>query len=1348
MADVVVGIGRGTIVRAPRWPGRDCPNATSACALRPDDHIAIIGGGLADRMQHDGWLETYLQAQFPEHRLTIRNLGFTGDEVDLRMRSEGFGTPQDWLRRVQATVVLAMFGYNESFAGQAGLSDFKSSLTRFVTETTKQSFSKFGAPTRLVLISSNAFENVPGQHLPDGVEINQRLSRYTDAMREVAEEQGVAFVDLFAATKSLYQHSDQPLTINGIHLNSVGNRQVGRLIVESLYGELPNSGVDLMAINEAVRDKNFHWFHRYRTTDGYSTFGGRKGLGGSAWTPINEDVLKRELEILDVMAANRDQQIWARAAGGDAKIDDANTPDFIPVASNKPGPLPDGDYPFLGAEEAIEKMTVATGMQINLFASEEQFPDLKNPVQLAVDTAGRLWVAVWPSYPHWTPKDPMDDKLLILEDTDGDGRADKCQTFAGGLHNPTGFELYQGGVYVAQVPDLWFIKDTDGDDIADERTRVLGGIDSADTHHSINSFVLDPGGGLYFQEGVFHRTQIETPYGPPTRVADGGVFRYRPRSQKVDVYSAYSFPNPHGHVFDYWGLDIVHDGTGAGPIFGPSFSGHVDYPQRHPSAPQVYQQRTRPCSGTAILSSAHFPEENRDTLLVCNVIGFQGILQYRLEPSGAGLLGTEIEPIVYSSDVNFRPSDIEIGADGAIYFSDWQNPLIGHMQHNLRDANRDHRHGRIYRVTHRESRPLQPLKIADQPIPQLLTLLEERDNGIRYRAKIELSDRASDQVIRATNQWMENLNADDAAYEHHLLEGLWVHQHHHVINEQLLRRLLTSDDYRVRAAAARVFRAWQPELNDAKSILLNLVHDKHPRVRLIGVLACSDLRSAEAAEVALVVAQSPRDKFLEYALKEAVATLAPYWKPALAAGQPFCEDNPDAIEYLLAEAGPEELAQLKPSEPVFVALLERPGIARKHRLRALVGLAQLRQTQPVLVLLEWLAKPTASSAGELSGTLAEWDLAELRDHETTIRSLVENSQSPQIRQGALAALARLGPNPREIWQAYVGNYRAELIASISLIPEAAVRAEFYDLVRPFALNASAVVEAHSSDNPVHFSYFENAEIDNVRLDAINSWTPLRVGHLPDFSNEIPDGRSDWFAVMQRASLQVPVKGNYTFYLTSDDGSRLYLDGQELIDNDGLHTSVTRQGTLELAAGPHELVVTYFNGPGSKSLDVAWEGPGKPRAKLTASDLAEPTNLVRTMAIEALAHVPGHDARKIADLTTVLLEGQLTWPTIIALQSIPASAWSPEDAQRVAQAVVEFVQNLPVARRTSRDIRQTMTFARDSVQPTASRPGDGLAGWPRCSAGDTTQSLHGTAANGLRQGATCCASGATDSTQLE
>src|SRR5437867_6365733 len=189
------------------------------------------------------------------------------------------------------------------------------------------------------------------------------------------------------------------------------------------------------------------------------------------------------------------------------------------------------------------------------------------------------------------------------------------------------------------------------------------------------------------------------------------------------------------------------DGTGAEPYIGACFSGKTYYPQRHKRAPKLYEQRTRPCPGMEILSSRQFPDSMQGNLLVANVIGFLGILQYRIADTNAGFFGTEVEPIVQSDDPNFRPVDVKIGPDGAIYFLEWQNPIIGHMQHHLRDPNRDHVHGRIYRITYSDRPLLRPAQIAGQRIEKLLDLLQAPENNVRTRAKIELGARDTRQVV-------------------------------------------------------------------------------------------------------------------------------------------------------------------------------------------------------------------------------------------------------------------------------------------------------------------------------------------------------------------------------------------------------------------------------------------------------------------------------------------------------------------------------------------------------------------------------------------------------------------------
>src|SRR3954465_3417805 len=668
--------------------------AANPFTLNQADHICIIGNQLAERMQYEGWLDTLVYARFPRLDLVFRNLGFSGDEIATRLRSKNFGTPDEWLSgkgeaiggyqenrlagtNTKADVIFAFFGYNEAYAGEAGLAAFKQQLDEWITHTLGQKYNGKSAP-RIVLFSPIAHENLHNPHLPDGSENNVRLELYTRAMSEVAGTRNVRFVDLFAPTMALYPTAKSPLTVDGVHLNPEGNRQVAEIIDRELFGARPRAYTQayLASLQKAVADRNFNWFKRYRTTDAFATFGDRAFLtfirgnprdvnprnvqfSKEDVLPTNYEVLEREISVLDVMTANRDKRIWAIARGAsdpkaaDLKILDSDTPPFIDAKTHEPGKGPNGAHIFVPGDDAIQQMTIGKGLKVDLFASEREFPELVNPVQMSFDTKGRLWVAAWKNYPHWQPKTPMDDKLLILEDTNGDGRADKRTVFAGDLNNPTGFEFYNGGVLLAQAPNLVFLKDTNGDDKYDVKEITLGGLATADTHHTMNSFTFDPGGALYFQEGIFHRTQVETPWGPTVREADGGVFRFEPRSAKCHADIPMNFPNPHGHVFDQWGRDIVFDATGGQPYYGPSFSTKKYFPAMETNkAPRPGSVRTRPVGGAEILSSRQFPEEMQGNVIVLNTIGFRGLLNYRLSEDGAGLKWTEAEPILQSADEN------------------------------------------------------------------------------------------------------------------------------------------------------------------------------------------------------------------------------------------------------------------------------------------------------------------------------------------------------------------------------------------------------------------------------------------------------------------------------------------------------------------------------------------------------------------------------------------------------------------------------------------------------------------------------------------------------------------------
>jgi len=1267
--------------------------AQTPLELKKGDHISIIGNTLADRMQHHGGLETLLHARFPEHQLVVRNLGFSGDEINggLRLRSANFGSLDEHLKIHQTDVIFAFFGYGEAQAGEAGLEKFKGELAGFIKHTLSQKYNGESAP-RLVLFSPIAHEDLKDRNLPDGKENNARLKLYTTAMSEVAKANGALFVDLFTPSLLAYNEAARPLTINGIHLSELGDKAMAPRIDQALFGgpaAKKLTDAQLEKLRQAVNQKNFLWFNRYRTTDGFSIFGGRADLK-FVEGQTNRVVMQREMEILDALTANHDQRVWSVAAGGDAPASDI-TPDFIPVVTNKPGPLPGGKHVFLGGVEAIEKMKVGPGMKVTLFASEEDFPELVNPVQMAFDGKGRLWVATWPTYPHWKPKQPMNDRLLILEDTNGDGKADKSTTFASDLHNPTGFEFWGGGVLVAMTPDLLFLKDTDGDDKYDVKERVISGLDSADTHHAANSFTLDPGGALYFQEGTFHHSQVETPWGPTRRVANGAVFRYEPRAQKFDVYVTHGFANPHGHAFDRWGQDIVVDGTGSVPFHAALFSGHIEFPNKHGGTPTVYQQRTRPCPGIEYLSSSHFPPERQGNLLVGNVIGFQGILEYKMHDEGSSFGAKEVEPIVSSSDPNFRPADMEVAPDGSLYFTDWQNPIIGHMQHNLRDPSRDVLHGRVYRVTC-EGRPLVPaVKIAGESIDKLLDVLKHADNRIRYRAKIELSGRDTKQVVAALEKWIAGLDKASPDYEHQMMEALWVYQHHNEVNTAHLERMLKSPVPEARAAATRVLCYWRDRVSNSLELAKQSAGDEHPRVRLEAIRTASFFNVPEAVEVVVISGEKTSDKYLDYLSKETMRTLDPYWKKALADGRDPAFTSDAGARYLLKTTSTENLLKRPRGRAVFLEMLNRPGMRDEHRREAIRGLAALDKKAELAIIMDAIAGIDSKQAVDttvvfdLVRQLTGRSTAELQTARAELEKLATTAKQPILRQIGFVSLVNVDGSFDKAWAlaSQTPSGLRDFVNAMPLISDAGVRATLYPKIEALLTGLpGALAGQGGSGNGTLGRY--------VRIELPKNGT-LTLAEVEVMS----EGRN--IARRGKATQKNTAHGG--------DASRA-IDGNTKSEFGGGGQTHTEENTgkpwWELDLGDEAAIegITIYNredGDLGKRLDgftllVLDKSRGEvyrkekipypnPKASFEQS-AGSPAVVIRRAAMDALTHVRGQETKTFESLARFVRENNDRSTAIRAIQRIPRNAWPKDQAPGLVSVLLADIKKLPPAERTS------------------------------------------------------------------
>lgn len=552
---------------------------------------------------------------------------------------------------------------------------------------------------------------------------------------------------------------------------------------------------------------------------------------------------------------------------------------------------------------------VADGFEVNLFAAD---PMLAKPIQMNWDAAGRLWVASSEVYPQIEPGQKANDKILILEDTDGDGTADKTTVFADGLLIPTGVEPDRIGpagssAFVANSTELLHLVDTNGDGRADQTDIILSGFGTEDTHHILHTFRWGDDGALYFNQSIYIHSHIETPWGV-RRLGGGGIWQFRPDSWQLEVLCR-GFVNPWGHHVDDWGQSFATDGA-YGEGINYVFPGAVFFSA--PGATRIVRGLNpgspKHC-GLEIASGTHLPESWRGNMLTNDFRGNR-VCRFVITEEGSGYVSREQPELIKTSHVAFRPIDIKMGPDGAIYIADWYNPIIQHGEVDFRDPRRDHTHGRIWRVT-AKGRPLvRRPKLVGATTAELLESLKSPDQWTRHFAKRALKDLNPVEVAPQLAAWVRGLDPHDPQWEHHRLEALWAYQTLDIVQPELLESLLQAKDGRARAAAIRVLAQWAPRLEPASTAktapsigpragpsatgsatahgdesatfarrLAGRVADDHPRVRLEAVRSLAMVRTQAAAELAARVLDKPMDQFLDYALWLTVRELEPYWLP-------------------------------------------------------------------------------------------------------------------------------------------------------------------------------------------------------------------------------------------------------------------------------------------------------------------------------------------------------------------------------------------------------------------------------------------------------------------------------------
>ena len=474
-------------------------------------------------------------------------------------------------------------------------------------------------------------------------------------------------------------------------------------------------------------------------------------------------------------------------------------------------------------EEERQDFVLPPGFEVTLFASE---PDITKPINMAFDEKGRLWVTQSSEYPIAAGPGEGNDRITILEDTDGDGRADKINDFTNDLNIPIGIMPIKGGAIGFSIPNVYKFIDSDEDGKADKREVMLGEFGHEDTHGMVNNFIRGFDGWMHASHGFTNTSVVAGKDGDSIKMVSGNTFRFKLDGSRVEKTTDGRI-NPFGSDFDEMGYHYSAD-CHTLPIFQLIWGGNYDrWGKKRPNigfAPTMmdYDLNSTALSGLVYYTDNQFPAKYRNSFYSGDVVTCR-ISRNTIEYNGSTPEATRQEDFLVSKDPWFRPVDIKIGPDGAMYIADFYNRIIGHYEVPLSHPGRDRISGRIWKVTYKgNTREVTDWSKAS--LPELMEGMNHEVLATRMMATDEVVDRIGNTAVPSLEKLVRKKNTDLKQ----LIQGVWALYRLNALPDEVLAAAVQHSDVRVKVHGYKVLANLERLTEEQKSLAMQGLDSRTP----------------------------------------------------------------------------------------------------------------------------------------------------------------------------------------------------------------------------------------------------------------------------------------------------------------------------------------------------------------------------------------------------------------------------------------------------------------------------------------------------------------------------------------